>query len=77
MRVEFFSADLLDGHSVVFVTLRKEVELNLSAERLVQQRLFQVVQYDEFSFIDGGEALGFGLKFMNERHNLLLFRNRW
>ena len=37
--------------------------LELSGERLVQQRLFQIVQRGEFAFVDGGEALGFFAQF--------------
>ena len=52
MRVELFKADLFDGHSLVFVELSDEVNLELSAEGLVQERLFQRRQRNQLLLVD-------------------------
>ena len=77
MRVKFFSADLLDGHSLVFVALREEVELKLSAEDSMQQRLFQIVQCCEFAFVDGGEVSAIFQETVEGTHDLPLFVDWW
>ena len=46
--------------------------LLIPRERLVQQRLFQIVQRGEFAFVDGGEALGFGFKRFQHFNNPFL-----
>ncbi len=51
--------------------------LKLSAEGLVQQRLFQLVERGEFALVNGFEAFGFVLERIEICDDCLPLRKRW